>query len=225
MENGELFNYIVKNKRIKEDEARRLFHEIIDGIEYIHKIGVAHRDLKPENILLNYNKSLKIVDFGLSNTYKKPEMLKTPCGSPCYAAPEMIQGQKYDGLKVDIWSSGVILFAMLNGYLPFEDEDTTQLYKKVLSGNYSFISSISSEAKDLIQKILNNKPNERFNISQIREHPWMKRHINKKYHEGIIVGYNKIPVDQDILKTLNSFGSRTFDLDYVQTCIEANRHN
>lgn len=168
MENGELFNYIVKNKRIKEDEARRLFHEIIDGIEYIHKIGVAHRDLKPENILLNYNKSLKIVDFGLSNTYKKPEMLKTPCGSPCYAAPEMIQGQKYDGLKVDIWSSGVILFAMLNGYLPFEDEDTTQLYKKVLSGNYSFISSISSEAKDLIQKILNNKPNERYNISQIR---------------------------------------------------------
>lgn len=87
MENGELFDYIVKNKRIKEDEARKLFHQIIDGIEYIHKIGITHRDLKPENILLTYNNSLKIVDFGLSNTYKKGEQLKTPCGSPCYAAP------------------------------------------------------------------------------------------------------------------------------------------
>lgn len=85
------------------------------------KINVAHRDLKPENILLTYNNSLKIVDFGLSNTYKKGELLKTPCGSPCYAAPEMIQGERYDGIKVDIWSSGIILFAMLNGYLPFED--------------------------------------------------------------------------------------------------------
>jgi len=87
MENGELFDYIVKNKRIKEDEGRKLFHQIIDGIEYIHKIGITHRDLKPENILLTYNNSLKIVDFGLSNTYKKGEQLKTPCGSPCYAAP------------------------------------------------------------------------------------------------------------------------------------------
>lgn len=82
---------------------------------------MAHRDLKPENILLDYRKEIKIVDFGLSNTYKPGERLETPCGSPCYAAPEMIQGERYHGLKVDIWSSGVILFAMLNGYLPFED--------------------------------------------------------------------------------------------------------
>jgi len=87
MENGELFDYIVKKKRLKEDEACRLFHQLIDGIEHIHKIGVMHRDLKPENILLDYKMNLRIVDFGLSNTYKKNERLKTACGSPCYAAP------------------------------------------------------------------------------------------------------------------------------------------
>ena len=119
MEKGELFDYIVKQKRIKEQEACKLFHQLLDGIEHIHKIGIVHRDLKPENLLLDYKRNLRIVDFGLSNTYKKTDLLKTPCGSPCYAAPEMLKGESYEPLKVDIWSSGVILFAMLCGYLPF----------------------------------------------------------------------------------------------------------
>lgn len=94
--------------------------------------------------MLGYDRNrLKIVDFGLSNIYKKDELLKTACGSPCYAAPEMVLGQKYEGKKIDIWSSGIILFAMLNGYLPFEDDNTSVLYQKVLAGDYSFHSSIS----------------------------------------------------------------------------------
>jgi 5'-AMP-activated protein kinase catalytic alpha subunit len=93
----------------------------LSGIEYIHKLGIVHRDLKPENLLLDHNNSIKIVDFGLSNLYNQGERLKTACGSPCYAAPEMIKGEKYLGLGADIWSSGVILFAMVCGYLPFED--------------------------------------------------------------------------------------------------------
>ena len=92
MEKGELFDYIVKQKRIKEEEACKLFHQLLDGIEHIHKIGIVHRDLKPENLLLDYKRNLRIVDFGLSNTYKKTDLLKTPCGSPCYAAPEMLKG-------------------------------------------------------------------------------------------------------------------------------------
>ncbi len=96
MENGELFDYIVKKRRIPDNQARRMFHQLIDGIQYIHKIGISHRDLKPENILLGYDKNrIKLVDFGLSNIYKKDQFLKTPCGSPCYAAPEMIVGNKY----------------------------------------------------------------------------------------------------------------------------------
>ena len=159
MEKGELFDYIVDSKRISEVEAAKMFHQLISGIEYIHKIGVVHRDLKPENILLDSKRGIKIVDFGLSNTYKKGELLKTPCGSPCYAAPEMIKGEKYDGLKVDIWSCGVILFAMLCGYLPFEDPDTPSLYKKILSGSFSFHKSLSESAKDLISHILNGHQN------------------------------------------------------------------
>ena len=91
----------------------------------MHKLNIVHRDLKPENLLLDYNKNIKIVDFGLSNTYSKEEQLKTACGSPCYAAPEMIAGKRYDGTKVDTWSCGIILYALICGFLPFEDPDTT----------------------------------------------------------------------------------------------------
>lgn len=91
----------------------------------MHEMGIAHRDLKPENLLLDYRKNIKVVDFGLSNLYKNDAKLHTACGSPCYAAPEMISGLAYDGLKTDIWSCGIILYAMLCGYLPFEDADTS----------------------------------------------------------------------------------------------------
>ena len=94
----------------------------------MHLLKIVHRDLKPENLLLDQNKDIKIIDFGLSNLYEEGELLKTACGSPCYAAPEMIAGKRYEGVMVDIWSSGVILFAMLCGYLPFDDNDTQRLY-------------------------------------------------------------------------------------------------
>ena len=104
-----------------------------------------------------YN-NIKIVDFGLSNIYKNGESLKTACGSPCYAAPEMIAGKQYNGLSADIWSCGVILFAMVCGYLPFEDPNTNLLYKKILNAEYEIPSFVSSECKDLIFKILNKDP-------------------------------------------------------------------
>ena len=117
---GELFDYIVQKKKLTEFEACKFYQQLLAGVEYLHKIGVVHRDLKPENLLLDYKKDIKIVDFGLSNIYSKDELLDTPCGSPCYAAPEMLQSKKYSGLMVDIWSSGIILFAMICGYLPFD---------------------------------------------------------------------------------------------------------
>lgn len=94
---------------------------MLAGVQYIHKLGICHRDLKPENLLIDFDGQLKMVDFGLSNMYSTEQTLKTACGSPCYAAPEMIAGKKYHGLKSDIWSCGVVLYAMLCGYLPFED--------------------------------------------------------------------------------------------------------
>jgi 5'-AMP-activated protein kinase catalytic alpha subunit len=154
----------------------------LNGIEYIHKLNIVHRDLKPENLLLSQNKTwIKIVDFGLSNTYKNNDKLKTACGSPCYAAPEMIAGKKYHGLNVDIWSCGVILYALIcvffiilifKGYLPFEDPKTSVLYKKILSGDYTMPKFLSNDAKDLLKNILNTDPDKRFTIAEIRKHQW-----------------------------------------------------
>jgi 5'-AMP-activated protein kinase catalytic alpha subunit len=171
---GELFDFIVRNGRVEDVSAVKFFRAILEGVEYLHYNGVCHRDLKPENMLLEKETDqLKIIDFGLSNLYSKPsDLLETACGSPCYAAPEMIAGKAYKGLEVDMWSCGIILYAMLCGYLPFEDPDTDKLYKKIIRCDYTFPHYISAEGKDLIQKILNTNPKERYKLADVRKHPW-----------------------------------------------------
>jgi 5'-AMP-activated protein kinase catalytic alpha subunit len=130
--------------------------------------------LKPENLLIDFDGSLKVVDFGLSNMYEQGNTLKTACGSPCYAAPEMIAGNRYHGLKSDIWSCGVVLYAMLCGFLPFEDQKTSNLYKKILSAEYTLPKFLSSDAKDIIQKIFVTDPEKRITIEELRLHRWYK---------------------------------------------------
>ena len=218
---GELFDYIVKNNKLKEKEACKFFHQLIAGIEYIHRLHIVHRDLKPENLLLDYNKNIKIVDFGLSNTYKADELLKTACGSPCYAAPEMIAGKKYVGLQVDIWSAGVILFAAVCGYLPFEDPNTSQLYKKILNGDYQFPKFISPDGKNLIKNILNIDPETRYSIEDIRKDPWFNQ-VTEEIRPGILIGYDHIIVDLEVLKEIKKYD---IDLEYTKKCLEANKHN
>ena len=173
-EGGELFNYIVKKNRLSEDEAAFFFYQLINGLEYIHSLGIVHRDLKPENLLLTSEHILKIIDFGLSNYFKENQepLLSTPCGSPCYASPEMVAGKKYNGFKIDIWSCGIILYAMLCGYLPFEDPDNEVLFKKILECNLEFPSYIKKLSIDLITKILVTDPEKRITIPEIKKHPF-----------------------------------------------------
>jgi hypothetical protein len=135
----------------------------------------APSDLKPENLLLDAETGIKIVDFGLGNVVKGGRLLKTACGSPCYAAPEMIGGKKYVGPGVDCWSLGVILFALLAGYLPFEDANTARLYEKIMGGEYEVPDCVSEQGKDLIAKLLNTDPRKRYNAEQVRRHPWYAR--------------------------------------------------
>jgi len=123
----------------------------------------------------------------------KGESLKTACGSPCYAAPEMITGKKYNGLMVDIWSSGIILYAMICGYLPFEDANNDVLYKKITEGKFHLSNSISEPAKDLIRCILNTDPNKRNNINQIKNHPWFNI-LTPSLNEGLLINLIVIPV-------------------------------
>ena len=173
-EGGELFNYIVKKKRLSEEEASYFFFQLINGIEYIHSKGIAHRDLKPENLLLSKNKILKIIDFGLSNFYDGTKRLQTPCGSPCYASPEMVKGKRYDGFNIDIWAIGVILFAMLCGYLPFEDDenDTDVLFNEIIRNKIDYPYFLSKLSLDILQKILVSDPLQRITIDEIKNHPF-----------------------------------------------------
>lgn len=218
---GELFDYIVLKRRLQELEALKFFQQLISGIEYLHQLRIVHRDLKPENLLLDHKKDIKIVDFGLSNLYGRGELLKTPCGSPCYAAPEMIEGKPYNGLSVDIWSSGIILYAMICGYLPFDDPSNTVLYKKIISGKFSIPMDISSQAKDLIRSILTTDPNKRISISQIKKHPWFNLNV-AVLNEGLLVTKHQIPVDEEIIKKLDAYGIKK---DEAIQCLLANRHN
>jgi 5'-AMP-activated protein kinase catalytic alpha subunit len=218
---GELFDYIVQHQRIKELESCLFFQQIISGVEYISKLNIVHRDLKPENLLLDHKKQIKIVDFGLSNTFKTGQTLKTACGSPCYAAPEMIAGKRYHGTQVDIWSCGVILYAMICGYLPFEDSNTSLLYKKIMSGEYKCPKFISEDAKDLLSKILKTNPEERYTIDQIKSHKWY-RYVSQDLHTGIFIGEDTIHIENKILSQLEQYGVSP---EVARKYIESNKHN
>ncbi|OMJ69520.1 hypothetical protein SteCoe_32751 [Stentor coeruleus] len=218
---GELFEYIVANTKLKEREACRLYQQILSAMEYLHKLKVVHRDLKPENLLLDLNKNIKLVDFGLSNLYTYGELLKTACGSPCYAAPEMIAGKKYKPTAVDVWSSGVVLFTMVCGNLPFEDSNTTNLYKKITSGDFEIPDFLSSDFQDLIKRILTTSPESRISFKDIKKHKWYNQVI-QDISEGLILGYDNIPIDSEIIKNLRVYN---IDSNIAYKSIESNKHD
>ena len=188
-ENGELFNYIVAHQRLSEEETSYFFYQLINGLDYIHHKNIVHRDLKPENLLLSKDNILKIVDFGLSNYYYLDgKLLSTPCGSPCYASPEMVCGNKYNGFRIDIWSCGIIIFAMICGYLPFEDPDNEILFKKIMKCEVDYPDYLSDDVLDIMNKIIVVDPNKRYNIEQIKKHPFYlkgKKEFEKKHKDLI----------------------------------------
>ncbi|TCD63348.1 ATP binding [Steccherinum ochraceum] len=169
---GELFNYIVANGKMPESRARRFFQQLISGIEYSHRLKIVHRDLKPENVLLDDDLNVKIADFGLSNKIADGDFLKTSCGSPNYAAPEVIRGGLYTGPEIDVWSCGVILYVMLCGRLPFEDDDVQTLFTKISQGVYHMPNYLSSDARNLITGMLAVDPVRRITIPEILKHPF-----------------------------------------------------
>ncbi|CAA7394018.1 unnamed protein product [Spirodela intermedia] len=175
---GELFDKIVCHGRLKEDEARKYFQQLINAVDYCHSRGVFHRDLKPENLLLDSNGFLKVTDFGLSalpQQVREDGLLHTTCGTPNYVAPEVINSKGYDGAKADLWSCGVILFVLMAGYLPFEDSNLASLYKKIHKAEFSCPSWLSSGAKKLIKRILDPNPVNRITIAEVIENEWFKK--------------------------------------------------
>ncbi|KAG7942587.1 hypothetical protein I3843_16G111000 [Carya illinoinensis] len=176
---GELFSKISKG-RLKEDVARVYFQQLISAIDFCHSRGVYHRDLKPENLLLDEDGNLKVTDFGLSafsEHLKQDGLLHTTCGTPAYVAPEVIGKKGYDGAKTDIWSCGVILYVLLAGFLPFQDDNIIALYKKIYRGDFKCPPWFSSEARRLITKLLDPNPSSRITISKIMDSSWFKKSV------------------------------------------------
>ncbi|KAL0875858.1 hypothetical protein Bca101_025563 [Brassica carinata] len=180
---GDLYGKISKLRqlpdgRLKEDEARRYFQQLINAVDYCHSRGVYHRDLKPENLLLDAQGNLKVSDFGLSALSRQAGgdgLLHTTCGTPNYVAPEVLNDQGYDGATADLWSCGVILFLLLAGHLPFEDYNIMMLYKKIIGAEYSCPAWLSPGAKNLIVRILDPNPMTRIKIPEILEDAWFKK--------------------------------------------------
>lgn len=175
----ELFDYLVRKGRCNDDEARKFFQQIICAVEYCHRHKIVHRDLKPENLLIDSQKNVKIADFGLSNIMTDGNFLKTSCGSPNYAAPEVISGKLYAGPEVDVWSCGVILYVLLVGRLPFDDDYIPALFKKIAAGTFHIPGYISPGAARLIRAMLQVHPVHRITIREIREDPWFTKNLPK----------------------------------------------
>lgn len=175
---GELHDIIADQGSLKEDEARKYFQQLINAIDYCHSRSVYHRDLKIENLLLDTGGNLKVSDFGLSaisEQVKADGLLHTTCGTPNYVAPEVIKDKGYDGAPADLWSCGVILFVMLAGFLPFEDDNVTSLYEKISGAQYNCPSWFSDGAKKLIARILDPNPSTRITIAQLLKDQWFKK--------------------------------------------------
>ncbi|KAJ8326843.1 hypothetical protein BDV3_001477 [Batrachochytrium dendrobatidis] len=174
VEGGELFDYLVKKGRLNDAEAVSFFQQIIMGVEYCHQHLICHRDLKPENLLLDKNRNVKVADFGMANMQVPSKMLETSCGSPHYASPEIIKGIRYDGAASDIWSCGIILYALITGNLPFDDENIRRLLNKVKTGLFFIPDHVGPEARDLIKRMLVVDPAKRISMKDVIQHPWFQ---------------------------------------------------
>ncbi|MQL68561.1 hypothetical protein Taro_000807 [Colocasia esculenta] len=177
---GELFSKIARGGRLLEDTARHYFRQLISAVDFCHSLGVYHRDLKLENLLIDDGGDLKVADFGLcafTDHLHADGLLHTTCGTPAYVAPEVIGKKGYDGAKADLWSCGVILYVLLAGFLPFQDDNIVAMYKKIHRGDFKCPPWFSSEARRLVTKLLDPNPNTRITMAKLMETPWFKKPI------------------------------------------------
>lgn len=169
---GELFDYLVKKGRLTPKEARKFFRQIISALDFCHSHSICHRDLKPENLLLDEKNNIRIADFGMASLQVGDSLLETSCGSPHYACPEVIRGEKYDGRRADVWSCGVILFALLVGALPFDHDNLRQLLEKVKSGVFHMPHFIPPDCQSLLKGMIEVSPDKRLTLEAIQKHAW-----------------------------------------------------
>ena len=199
IDGGDLDDYISKKISLPENIACLFFRQLISVIEYLNDMGITHRDLKPENILLDSSKkNIKVIDFGLSNYCANSELLKSACGSPCFASPEMLSGKLYQGVTTDLWSAGVVLYSMLVGTLPFDDQELNTLYEHIKIGTFYIPSNLSLESIDFLKRILQVDPDKRINIFEIKKHKWFNLEKNPMY-KGIDLTAETFPYNEKLI--------------------------
>jgi len=172
--NGDLFQYVVDRGKLDENDCKRKIRQILIALQHLHKLGVSHRDLKPENILLDQYCNPKISDFGLSKFVREMGMVNTPCGSPCYASPECISGLPYNGFSNDVWSCGVIVYALSTGKLPWTKRNNIELFEQIRRGEYKIPTDLSPKLQSFIRGLLTVDLNKRMTLNQALEHPWLE---------------------------------------------------
>lgn len=197
---GSFLNFVNRTHGLSESQSRFYFMQLLSVVEYLHTtMHVVHRDFKMENLLLDSHNNLRLIDFGLSERITpEQQTLTTPCGTPAYAAPEVIQRKPY-GYQIDIWGLGVLLYAMSVGRLPFYNEDVTRLVTMIVYDELTFPDSISPLLRDLIQKLMKKDPAERIKLREIREHEWLREAPNTKHLDSLkVTGI----VDRDLMKVM-----------------------
>ncbi|XP_036717104.1 serine/threonine-protein kinase BRSK2 isoform X1 [Balaenoptera musculus] len=210
---GELFDYLVKKGRLTPKEARKFFRQIISALDFCHSHSICHRDLKPENLLLDEKNNIRVADFGMASLQVGDSLLETSCGSPHYACPEVIRGEKYDGRKADVWSCGVILFALLVGALPFDDDNLRQLLEKVKRGVFHMPHFIPPDCQSLLRGMIEVDATRRLTLEHIQKHIWYIGGKNEPEPEQPVprkVQLRSLPsledIDPDVLDSMHSLG-------------------
>ncbi|KAI3377016.1 hypothetical protein L3Q82_000045 [Scortum barcoo] len=210
---GELFDYLVKKGRLTPKEARKFFRQIISALDFCHSHSICHRDLKPENLLLDEKNNIRIADFGMASLQVGDSLLETSCGSPHYACPEVIRGEKYDGRKADAWSCGVILFALLVGALPFDDDNLRNLLEKVKLGVFHMPHFIPPDCQNLLRGMIEVDASKRLTLEQIQKHTWYLAGKNEPEPEQPVPRKVAIrtlalaeEIDPDVLESMHSLG-------------------
>ncbi|XP_019711529.1 serine/threonine-protein kinase BRSK2-like isoform X3 [Hippocampus comes] len=210
---GELFDYLVKKGRLTPKEARKFFRQIISALDFCHSYSICHRDLKPENLLLDEKNNIRIADFGMASLQVGDSLLETSCGSPHYACPEVIKGEKYDGRRADVWSCGVILFALLVGALPFDHDNLRQLLEKVKSGIFHMPHFIPPDCQALLKGMIEVNPDKRLTLEAIQIHAWYQSGRNEPCPEQppprrvcVTRVLSLTDLDPDVLESMYSLG-------------------
>ncbi|VDN57719.1 unnamed protein product [Dracunculus medinensis] len=229
---GELFDYLVRKGRLMAKEARKFFRQIISALDFCHAHNICHRDLKPENLLLDDRNNIKVADFGMASLQVEGSMLETSCGSPHYACPEVIRGEKYDGRKADVWSCGVILYALLVGALPFDDDNLRNLLEKVKKGAFHVPSFIPVDCQNLLRGMIEVDPNKRLALADVFKHPWVagnsKSEPELELPMSQVVQTHVIPseenIDPDVFRHMTSLGCFKDKEKLVQELLSP-RHN